>query len=56
MKCSVCKNGIPKGTGRMFVRNTGQILHFCSPKCQKNWKMNRSPKKMKWARPKEAKK
>ncbi len=49
MKCSMCKSNIPKGSGKMFVKNTGQILVFCGSKCQKNWKLGRVGKKLKWA-------
>jgi len=48
MKCSICNSNIAKGTGKMFVRNDGRIFHFCSSKCQKNWKMGRTGKKLKW--------
>ncbi len=48
MKCGICGKGIPKGKGKMFVKNTGQILIFCSSKCQKNWNMGREGKKLKW--------
>ncbi|UCC91583.1 MAG: 50S ribosomal protein L24e [Candidatus Aenigmatarchaeota archaeon] len=49
MKCSMCKSNIPKGSGKMFVRNDGKIFYFCSSKCQKNWKLGRVAKKLKWA-------
>ncbi|MEM5872060.1 MAG: 50S ribosomal protein L24e [Candidatus Aenigmatarchaeota archaeon] len=49
MKCSICKNNIPRGTGKMFVRNDGKIFYFCSSKCQKNWNMGRLEKGLKWA-------
>ncbi len=48
MKCSVCKNNIPKGTGKMFVRNDGRVYYFCSSKCQRNFNLGRVPKKLKW--------
>ncbi len=49
MKCSVCRTTIPKGSGKMFVKSDGKIFYFCSSKCQKNWKMGRSEKRMRWA-------
>jgi len=49
MKCSFCNNEIPKGTGKMFVRVSGQILYFCSNKCEKNLlKLGRLPREHKW--------
>ncbi len=48
MKCSICKDTIHKGLGKMFVGNDGKIFYFCSSKCQKNWKLGRSPKKLRW--------
>ncbi|NIO19480.1 MAG: 50S ribosomal protein L24e [Candidatus Aenigmarchaeota archaeon] len=48
VKCSTCKNNVQKGSGKMFVRNDGRVFYFCSSKCQKNWKLGREPKKLKW--------
>ncbi len=48
MKCSICKSNIPKGSGKMFVRNDGRLFYFCSSKCQKNWRMGRGERKLKW--------
>jgi large subunit ribosomal protein L24e len=48
MKCSICKSNILKGSGKMFVRNDGRIFYFCSSKCQRNFKLGREPKKLKW--------
>lgn len=50
MKCSICKVNVSKGTGKMFVRNDGRIFYFCTSKCQKNFELGRSEKRMKWAR------
>ncbi len=36
------------GKGKMFVKNTGQILLFCSSKCRKNSELGRVGKKLKW--------
>lgn len=35
-KCSFCGEGIELGTGVMFVKKDGKVLHFCSSKCEKN--------------------
>lgn len=48
MKCSFCKSSIEKGTGKMFVKNTGEIFYFCSSKCEKNFNLGRNPRKVKW--------
>ncbi len=49
VKCSFCNNELPKGTGKMFVKVSGQILYFCSNKCEKNLlKLGRIPREIKW--------
>ncbi len=52
MKCSFCNKIIPKGTGKMFVRSTGEILYWCSSKCKKSFGMKRNAKKLKWTKEK----
>jgi large subunit ribosomal protein L24e len=38
-----------KGTGTMYVKISGQILYFCSSKCEKNLiKLGRIPREQKW--------
>jgi large subunit ribosomal protein L24e len=32
----------------MFVRSSGEILYFCSSKCEKNYFLGREAKKLKW--------
>jgi len=51
MKCSFCNTTIPRGTGKMFVKKTGETLFFCSSKCEKIYGMNRNAKKLKWTKP-----
>jgi len=49
VKCSFCNNELPKGTGTMYVKVSGQILYFCSSKCEKNLiKLGRIPREQKW--------
>lgn len=49
--CSFCGSEIKSGTGKMFVRNNGQILYFCKSKCEKNMlKLNRDARKLKWTK------
>ena len=50
MKCSFCSSNIGKGTGKMFVRLDGGIQYFCSSKCEKNSRMGRVAKKLKWTK------
>jgi len=38
------------GSGKMFVKNDGTIVFYCSSKCEKNYLMGREPKKRKWSR------
>ncbi|MEK6808261.1 MAG: 50S ribosomal protein L24e [Nanoarchaeota archaeon] len=35
-KCTFCGEVIALGTGKMFVKNDGKVLYFCSSKCEKN--------------------
>lgn len=49
VECSFCRRAIPKGTGKIFVFNTGKISNFCSSKCEKNaLVLKRSPRTLKW--------
>lgn len=49
-KCDFCKKGIPRGTGKIYVKKDGKILDFCSTKCEKNMlALNRKPRTTKWS-------
>ncbi len=50
MKCTFCGEEIPRGRGKMYVKNSGQITYFCSSKCQKNQKLKRDGKRVTWTR------
>lgn len=51
VNCSFCGKEIPKGQGKIFVLNTGKILHFDRMKCEKNmFKLERLPRKHKWTK------
>jgi large subunit ribosomal protein L24e len=40
---------MPKGTGKMYVKVSGQIFYFCSSKCEKNLlKLGRISREHKW--------
>lgn len=50
-ECSFCGGEIEPGTGKMFIRNTGDILRFCSKKCEKNLRdLDRVPRDVEWTR------
>lgn len=53
MKCSFCGKNIKKGLGKVFVKNDGSVYYLCSSKCEKNYKLGRSPKKIKWVKRKK---
>ncbi|MDO5852037.1 MAG: 50S ribosomal protein L24e [Methanobacteriaceae archaeon] len=48
--CSFCNEEIEDGTGKMYVRKDGSIFFFCSSKCEKNKKLGRIPRKVKWVK------
>jgi len=51
VSCSFCGKEIKKGTGKMFVKKDGKILHFCSNKCEKYMlKLKRKPREWPWTK------
>jgi large subunit ribosomal protein L24e len=48
VKCSFCGGKLAPGTGKMLVLKSGVVKFFCSRKCEKNWKIGRDPKKIRW--------
>ena len=51
VNCSFCGYEIEKGTGKIFVLNTGKILYFDKSKCEKNMlKLKRKAHKLKWTK------
>ncbi len=34
--CNFCGDAIETGTGKMYVKRDGTVLHFCRAKCQRN--------------------
>lgn len=51
VSCSFCGVEINKGTGKMYVKNNGQVLYFCKSKCEKNLlKLGRDSRKFKWTK------
>jgi len=50
-KCSFCGESIEKGTGKIYVKKDGKVLHFCSNKCEKNMlKLKRKAANLKWTK------
>jgi len=48
-KCSFCGNQVHPGTGKIFVKKDGKVLHFDKMKCEKNMlKLGRTPRHLKW--------
>ncbi|MFB6213472.1 MAG: 50S ribosomal protein L24e [Candidatus Nanohaloarchaea archaeon] len=41
MECDYCGDAIGKTEGKMLVRQSGEKLHFCSGKCEKNYENDR---------------
>lgn len=51
MICDFCGTKIKKGTGKIYVKNDGKTLEFCSTKCEKNLlKLKRNPRKFHWTK------
>jgi large subunit ribosomal protein L24e len=49
--CSFCGVDLKKGSGKMFVKDNGAVLYFCSSKCEKNsLKLGRDARKLKWTK------
>ncbi len=50
MKCAFCGAEILPGRGIMFVKSNGDVLFFCSSRCEKYYFMGKKAKKLKWAK------
>ena len=49
VKCTFCGYNIEQGTGKTLAKNDGNIIYYCSNKCEKNMrKLKRNPVKVKW--------
>jgi len=49
VKCSFSGKELPKGKGRMFIKNNGRIFYFINSKAMKNFLvLGRKPQKTKW--------
>lgn len=50
-KCAFSGEKIEPGTGIMFVKTDGTVLHFLNRKClQSYFKLRRDPRKLKWTK------
>ena len=48
-KCAFCGTQIEKGTGKLFIYNSGKSDYFCTNKCEKNLLvLKRKPLKIRW--------
>jgi len=49
VKCTFSGQEIPEGTGIMYVKKDGKVLHFKDRKSEKNFlKLKRKPRETKW--------
>ncbi|WP_049999026.1 50S ribosomal protein L24e [Halococcus sediminicola] len=46
--CDYCGSDIEPGTGTMFVRVDGQVIHYCSSKCENNADLGRASRDLEW--------
>ena len=46
--CDYTGEEIEPGTGIMYVKNDGTVLHFVSSKAEKNYKLGREPRDLEW--------
>ena len=46
--CDFCGDEIEPGTGTMFVRVDGTVIHYCSSKCEKNADLGREARDVEW--------
>ena len=46
--CDYSGEKIEPGTGIMYVRTDGTVLHFADSKCEKNYFLGREPRDLEW--------
>ena len=47
-ECDYCGADIEPGTGTMFVRTDGTVIHYCSSKCENNADLGSEPRDLEW--------
>lgn len=50
MRCSFCGGDVQEGRGKLLARTSGAVLYFCNSKCQRNHKLGRQGKKVRWTK------
>jgi len=48
VKCSFCGDSIPPAKGKIFAKTDGRVFYFHDSKCEKNFRLGRQGKKVKW--------
>jgi large subunit ribosomal protein L24e len=46
--CDYCGSDIEPGTGTMFVHVNGEVVHYCSSKCENNADLGRASRDLEW--------
>ncbi len=46
--CGFCGRKIEPGTGKKIVKKDGSVMFICSSKCEKNYRMGRVARRLKW--------
>jgi len=50
-RCTFCGNTLVPGTGKLFVKNDGKLIYYCSRKCEQHaTKLKRQARYTKWTR------
>lgn len=48
--CCFCGNELKPGTGTLYIKKDGKPSYFCSSKCQKNARLGREGRRVKWTK------
>ncbi|MBI4163825.1 MAG: 50S ribosomal protein L24e [Candidatus Aenigmarchaeota archaeon] len=49
-KCTFCGNNLEQLKGKLFIDKAGDSSYFCNSKCQKNFRLGRLGKRVKWTK------
>ncbi|MBI2676243.1 MAG: 50S ribosomal protein L24e [Candidatus Aenigmarchaeota archaeon] len=47
-KCTFCSSKVKENRGKAFVRTDNIVLYFCGSKCERNFRLGRTGKRIKW--------